>query len=117
MIPDATNPILTRSPIRSIDAGIYSLHVRNRFGSLISTNIPLSVAPPEELRLVLLPELGQMTAQGTPEIDYEIQSSPDLRAWTLWRSLRLSSDGRSLLTIPSMSETPALFFKTRPSAE
>jgi hypothetical protein len=117
MIPDATNPILTRSPIRSIDAGIYSLHVRNRFGSLISTNIPLSVAPPEELRLVLLPELGQMTAQGTPEIDYEIQSSPDLRAWTLWGSVRLPSGGRSFLTIPNISGTPALFFRAKPSAE
>jgi hypothetical protein len=110
-VPDATNATLAFSPVAPEDTGPYRLSVFNEAGSLLSTNLTLTV-----LRLPTIfahPSNRALAAGGSSTITVGAQGSGDLRYQWLLNGQELPGATNSTLRIISLSESSEGLYQAR----
>ena len=86
---------LSIDPVTPQDGGLYRVLVSNLAGSTMSDEVPLSVDTPPPAVFTVSELLGDgrihLKFQGTPTLNYTLQSSPDLSVWSDVVSERLTN--------------------------
>jgi hypothetical protein len=113
-IPGATGTNYMIAAVALDDSGSYRVVVTNPAGSVTSTAATLSVSAaigPSFVLFELLPDNRlHLRLQGTPGLNYKIQSSPDLSIWTEVTNAT-PADGVFDYTAPSPVSGPGLLYR------
>jgi subtilisin-like proprotein convertase family protein len=113
-ITGATNTFLVLSGFNESVAGEYEAIIRNEFGSVSSARASLTAAPPPAPPPLLSGRFDQgrfrLSFQGAAGKLYEVQSSLDLRTWTVLGQIS-SPSGQLEFTDPGSGTLPLRFYR------
>lgn len=117
-IAGQTSPTLTLNSVSAADVGVYDVIVSGPCGTAVSTSAELTLCTPGALRLESVDRTTgngfELRVSGETGRSYQVQSSTDLKQWTVWTNLQLSTPLQTLLDLRTNSTSYRFYRATTP---